>query len=118
MDLYRQNILDHYKHPRNFGQVPGVSHKETNSSCGDEVELGIVINNGIIKGVGFKGQGCAIAVAGASLLTEAIKGKKLSSVKKMTDSQAQKLFGIKVNPARKKCATLAWVALQHVVKNY
>ncbi len=118
MDLYRQNILDHYKHPRNFGSVPGISHKETNSSCGDEVELGLVVKNGVIKQVGFKGQGCAIAMAGASLLTEAIKGKKLSIVKKMTESQAQKLFGIKVNPARKKCATLAWVALQHVVKNH
>ena len=118
MDLYRQNILDHYKHPRNFGYVPGVKHKETNSSCGDEVELGLTVRDGKIVAVGFKGQGCAIAMAGASLLTEAIKGKKLSVVKKMTDGQAQKLFGIKVNPARKKCATLAWVALQHVVKNH
>jgi len=96
MDLYRQNILDHYKHPRNFGKVPGVKHKETNSSCGDEVELGLVVKNGQVIKVGFKGQGCAISTAGASLLTEQIKGKKLSAVKKMTEIEAQRLFGIKL----------------------
>jgi NifU-like protein involved in Fe-S cluster formation len=57
-------------------------------------------------------------MAGTSMLTEAIKGKKLTEVKKMTETKAMSLFGTKINPARKKCATLGWVALQHVLANH
>ena len=121
MDLYRQNILDHYKHPRHWGKLSGrevIRHQETNASCGDMIEIGVVINHGQIKQIKFSGAGCAISIAGTSLLVEAVQDKSIKQIKQMTDGDVEKLFGILINPARKKCATLGLVTLKKIIKQY
>lgn len=120
MDLYRQNILDHYKNPRNFGEIKGrgvVSHQETNASCGDDIKMSVQLASGKIKDIKFTGQGCAIAMAGASMLTEKVLSKKLTDVSQLREKNIISMFQVKVNPARKKCATLGWVALKNVLKD-
>ena len=120
MDLYKQQILDHYKNPRNFGQIknPDVKIEEANSSCGDKLELSLRIKQTTIKDVKFKGQGCAISIATASLLTEQIKGKKLKEVECLDKDDLFKLLTIKVNPGRVSCATLALQAVKKSIKQY
>lgn len=118
MDLYRQTILDHYKNPRNFGRAPGISHQETNASCGDDIKLGVVVKGGKITDIGFTGQGCAVAMAGTSMLTEKVKGMKVGKAKKLNEKDMFSLFGGPINPGRKKCATLGLVALKKALEKY
>ncbi len=114
--MYKENILDHYRHPHNFGRLfdPTFSRHEANFSCGDDVELFIKLDaSGRVAEVGFAGQGCAISQAAISLLTDKIKGMKASQLKKLTADQAVELLGIPVGPGRIRCATLGWRALQN-----
>ena len=78
-DLYKDNIIDHYKNPRHFGQVdqPTVSHQEVNSLCGDQIRMDLIIKNDKILEVKFSGNGCAISMASASMLSEKISRKKI-----------------------------------------
>ena len=81
-DLYRELILDHYKDPRNFGSLdsPDASHEEDNPLCGDRIRMEIKLSNDKLSAVRFSGEGCAISMASASLLTEAVGGKKIKDV--------------------------------------
>lgn len=111
--IYQELILDHYKHPRNFGKLSGATAKFVeNPSCGDEVTMYVVVKEGIIKGVSFEGTGCVVSIASASLLTDHIKGKKLADLKKLGRSTILKLLGIELGPTRLKCALLPLEALQ------
>ncbi len=132
-ELYQQVILDHNKNPRNFREIEGVSHKcdGRNPLCGDTITVFLSLGEGgYVADVSFKGSGCAISKASASLMTTFVKGKKLEDVRiifeefhKMVkgdlnpESQDNhlgklKLFqGVKDYPARVKCASLAWHAL-------
>ena len=77
-DFYRENILDHYRNPRNAGTLDGAthSHQENNPLCGDVIQIDLHVNeDNVIDEVAFKGRGCAISQASASMLTEMIKGK-------------------------------------------
>lgn len=132
-DLYQDIILDHYRHPRNFGVVPDASHaaKGHNPLCGDRVQVSLHVDGGgHIDQVRFEGAGCAISTASASLMTEAVQGQ--------TVDQALGLFGrfhelltapalpadpqdlgplaafagVRELPVRVKCATLPWQALK------
>lgn len=116
-ELYRENILDHYRNPRNFGKLakPSVKCREFNPVCGDEIEISIKLKQGKVEDVKFTGQGCAISQASASLLTEHIKGKSLAQLKKLDKDDILNLLKIKVGPVRLKCALLSLKSLQGVL---
>jgi len=118
MDIYRQEILDHFKHPRNFGEIKKATHKgmDRNTSCGDIIEMSLVLKKGRVKEVMFKGEGCAVSMAGASMLTEKIKGKKVEEIVKMGDKDIEKMLNIKISSARKKCAELGLLVCQKSLK--
>jgi nitrogen fixation protein NifU and related proteins len=119
MDLYRANILDHYKHPRNFGHLTGdhVTHEELNPSCGDKISMEVKMNNKIIEDIRFTGVGCAINQASASMLTEKVKGMKTKDIMKLTLADMEKLLGTNLTPSRVKCALLPLEVIQKVVSN-
>ena len=121
MDLYREEILDHYKNPRNFGDLKDFAVKESdrNSSCGDSLAMGIKVKNGKIADVKFTGVGCAISLASASMLTEMLKGKNLVQAVKIDDAAMLKRLGIPISLTRQKCATLGvaiWQKLKPILK--
>ncbi len=118
-DLYREHILDHFKNPRNFGKLANctIRHKELNPLCGDEIEMMLVIdepqgNEKKIADIRFQGQGCAISMAAASLLTEQAQGKTVQEVKSLKPESVLELLGIQVGIVRLKCALLALKTLQ------
>lgn len=112
--LYRQLILDHYKHPRNFGLLenPDAVFKMFNSACGDVIEISVKTDNKNIKEIKFKGAGCAISTASASLLTDYVKGKEINKIIKMDEEDIIKLINIKLSASRVKCAYLPLQVLQ------
>ncbi len=118
-DLYRQNILDHFKNPRNYGKLdnPDIEADEENISCGDRIGMGIKIkyqksNIKYIEEIKFHGEGCAITMASASLLTEKVKGKNLEDAKKIGKDEIMKMLGVTLTPTRMKCALLPLEVLQ------
>ena len=117
-DLYRDLILDHWKNPHNFGKIkkPTVEIKEANPLCGDEIQLQLSIRNGKVADVKFHGEGCALSQAGASILTDALKGKSLAGARSLTEGKFLKILGIRPNPARLKCVLLSFVAWQKALK--
>jgi nitrogen fixation NifU-like protein len=117
MDLYREQILDHYKNPRNLGKIKGKSkstHGE-NPSCGDSITMDILIKNGRIADIKFSGEGCAISIASASMLTEKVKGEKITKVADISFEDIEKMLGIKVAPSRKRCALLSLNVLKKLI---
>lgn len=114
-DFYKENILDHYRHPRNAGSLdqPTHSHEEHNPLCGDVIRLDLYVNDdNVIDQVAFKGRGCAISQASASMLTEMIKGKKLDEAKAISKEHILEALGIEIGPVRMKCALLALKVLK------
>jgi|SRR5208283_433938 len=107
-DIYKDIILDYYRNPRNFGDLPNpdVRAKDSNPLCGDIIEMQLKINDGKIEDVRFKGKGCAISQASASMLTETVIGKTLDEVKSMSKTDVLNLLGIDPGPTRIKCALL------------
>lgn len=107
-DFYRDYILDHYRHPRNFGHLdrPDVHAEDLNPLCGDEIRIELRLDDGIVRDVRFSGKGCAISQASASMLTERVKGMKLSDVAKLTKDAVLEDVGIGISPTRMKCAML------------
>jgi nitrogen fixation NifU-like protein len=113
-DMYRDYILDHYKNPRNSGDLPGATNKyqDSNPLCGDEITMALLIEGDLVKDVRFKGRGCAISQASASILTEEIKGKTLDEVKAIDRQHILENLGIPISPARIKCAMLGLKTLK------
>lgn len=112
--MYRDYILDHYKNPRNAGELPGATntYHDTNPLCGDEITMSLLIEGDLVKDVRFAGKGCAISQASASMLTEEIKGKTLDEVKAIDRQHILENLGIPISPARVKCALLGLKALK------
>lgn len=114
-DFYKENILDHYRHPRNAGRLehPTHSHEENNPLCGDVIRMDLHVNeNNIIDQVAFAGKGCAISQASASMLTEMIQGKSLEEAKEIGKEQILDALGIEIGPVRLKCALLSLKVLK------
>lgn len=130
-DLYQEVIIDHARNPRNFGTVDNLTHHAEgfNPLCGDQLSLELNIENDVIKDCKFKGTGCAISTASASLMTQILNGKTVADAEKtlkefieMVTTTPQDehnalgkltiLAGVHEYPARVKCATLAWHTLQ------
>ncbi|MFD1849369.1 Fe-S cluster assembly sulfur transfer protein SufU [Oceanobacillus bengalensis] len=130
--LYRQVIMDHYKNPRNRGIVEGdaVTVDMNNPTCGDRIRLQLFVENGIVKDAKFEGEGCSISMSSASMMTQAVKGKKIEDAVQMSKIFSDMMLGNEIDdtevdlgdiealqgvsqfPARIKCATLAWKAME------
>ncbi|GIP15522.1 iron-sulfur cluster assembly scaffold protein NifU [Paenibacillus montaniterrae] len=129
-DLYRRVIMDHYKNPRNRGELEqeSVAIALNNPTCGDRISLQLQLEDGIITDARFTGEGCSISMSSASMMTEAVKGRsyeealdlaeRFSSLMQGQDVEFEELediealSGVNKFPARIKCATLAWNALK------
>lgn len=120
MNEYQEQILDHYKNPRNYGVPkwkPSTLHKSENISCGDEIEVYLQIDNDLIKEINFTGRGCSISIASASLLSEELRGKKITEIMAFSDDKLKELLGIELTPNRKVCATLSLKAIKDALSN-
>jgi nitrogen fixation NifU-like protein len=141
-DLYQDLILDHGKHPRNFGVLPQANREALghNPLCGDRLTLYLTVgDDGTIKDATFQGQGCAISVASASMMTEMLKGRNIRAAHALfgylhasctgaevvgtadvTEDDRERLgalAGVRHYPMRVKCATLAWHTMEAALKN-
>jgi nitrogen fixation NifU-like protein len=107
-DLYRDYILDHYKRPRNFGELQphDLEGEEHNPLCGDELGVHIQVQDGKIADLRFHGHGCAISQAAASIASEELKGMELAEVENLGADWMIDLLGIPVSATRRKCALL------------
>lgn len=113
--IYREQIIDLYENPLNYGELkdPDFSYEEDNPLCGDVIRIEIRLDDeNRVAEVAWRGDGCAISQASASLLTEAIKGKSLDEVKGFTNEQLLELVGIPLSMARVKCALLSLKVLK------
>ena len=128
MSLYHDLIIDHYKNPRNFGTLdkPDLVAQEANASCGDLIEFQIKIKKTknkkqktMINEIAWRGVGCAISTAGASLLSERVKNSKfkIKNLSDMTNADMIEMLGGDISPTRLKCATLSLKALQKALIN-
>lgn len=114
-DFYKENILDHYRDPRNVGTLANAthSHEEHNPLCGDIVRIDLHVNDdNIIDKVAFSGKGCAISQASASMLTELLEGKSLEEARQIGKDDILELLGIEIGPVRLKCALLSLKVLK------
>lgn len=133
--LYRSVIMDHYKNPRNKGILDdnNVTIDMNNPTCGDVIHLTLQVDNGIVQDAKFEGEGCSISMASASMMTQMIKGRSIEEAQKLAtifsnimlgkeydDSidlgDIEALSGVSKFPARIKCATLAWKAMEKGVE--
>ncbi|WP_405102738.1 Fe-S cluster assembly sulfur transfer protein SufU [Oceanobacillus sp. FSL H7-0719] len=130
--LYRQVIMDHYKNPKNRGTIDGdaLTVDMNNPTCGDRIQLQLQLEDGIVKDARFEGEGCSISLSSASMMTQAIKNKPVKEALAMSEVFSDMMLGKDVNaddfdlgdiqalqgvsnfPARIKCATLAWKAME------
>lgn len=122
--LYREEILEHYYSPLNFGSLKKFDSysKQLNPFCGDEIEIFVKFDTeypGGIRGIRrirFVGKGCAISIAAASILTEFVKGKSKEELTKFSEKDMLSLLGIEVSETRRKCALLAFFVLRDCLK--
>ena len=106
---YREYILDHYRNPRNYGKLehPDVHAEDSNPLCGDQISMDMQIEEDHVSEVRFRGRGCAISQASASMLTEMIEGKTVEEVIQLGKDDILEALGIPISPARTKCAFLS-----------
>lgn len=113
MDLYSEIILDHYKNPRNFGELdsPTARVMEYNPLCGDKIQVDLKVGEeGKVEEMAFSGAGCAISQAATSMLTEELVGKTPKEIKEMPSEAMYELLKVPISPGRVKCALLGLVA--------
>ena len=114
-DLYRENILEHYKQPRNFGELPDadLEFEDNNPLCGDELKVMLrVDDDGVVQDVRFDGHGCAISQAAASMASDEVKGMQVSDLLKLDRAFILDLLGIDISATRMKCALLSLKVLK------
>lgn len=134
--LYRSVIMDHYKNPRNRGSLEdgSLTVDMNNPTCGDRIHLTMKVEGGLIQDAKFTGEGCSISMASASMMTQAVKGKTVDEALKLSRifsemvqgkdyeesedlGDIEALHGVSKFPARIKCATLAWKAMEKGVRS-
>jgi nitrogen fixation NifU-like protein len=115
--LYSDLLLDHFRHPRNYGslEAPDVSYEAFNPLCGDRIRMELKLDNEIVTEVRFKGDGCAISIAAASLLTELVVGTKVTQL--ICDDELVSALQSDIQPARIQCAILPLTALRDGLKH-
>lgn len=116
--LYSNILLDHFRNPRNYGDLdnPEVSYENFNPLCGDRIRIELKLEGETIALARFKGDGCAISVAAASLLTEMISGANIAETAALTDDRLIAALQSDIQPARIQCAILALEALRAALK--
>lgn len=119
MNLYQEEILDHYKNPRNKKRLEKVtcSVEVINPLCGDKLGLEIFVENGKILDLGFWGEGCAISQAAMSMVTEQLLGEPVERLKSLSKEEILETLGVAIGPARLKCALLPLQALEKLTLN-
>jgi len=117
--IYQDIILDHYRNPRHHGTLEHPTHRShaLNVSCGDKLQMDIIIKNDIILHVKFSGVGCAISQASATLLTETIAKKSVTEALALEPKDVLALLGVPLSPSRVKCALLSLETLKKTLKN-
>ena len=134
-ELYRDIILDHYRHPRHRGSLAGptTSHEGLNPLCGDEVTVDVLVRDGRVADIAYRGSGCSISQSSASMMTEAVHGKSTADARHLIDDftammrgseeidqealgDLEALSGVRKFPVRVKCATLAWHTLAEALE--
>jgi nitrogen fixation NifU-like protein len=138
-ELYQEVILDHGRRPRNFGALPDANREAHghNPLCGDKLDVRLKVKDGIVEDVRFEGAGCAISVASASLMTEALKGRSEAEARELFDrfhalitseegpdpatlealDKLAVFSGVRDYPLRVKCATLGWHTMHAALDN-
>jgi len=110
-DMYRQQILDHYKNPRNYGEIEEATytHVGENPMCGDTIEMDVVLDDDeeVVERVAFRGDGCAISQASASMLSEQLAGMPVEELQELDRDDVIDMLGVDISPMRVKCAVLA-----------
>lgn len=109
MDIYAEEVMDHYENPRNQGELMGkdvYTERDSNASCGDMIQMYLRVVDGKIADVKWKGIGCAISTAAASKLSQYLSGKPIATIKKMSEEELTTQIGFMINPGRMKCLTL------------
>ncbi|ESU31322.1 nitrogen-fixing protein NifU [Bacillus sp. 17376] len=135
-NLYRQVIMDHYKNPRNKGVLEegSLTVNMNNPTCGDRIQLTMKVEDGKVADAKFEGEGCSISMSSASMMTQAVKGRHIEEALKLSTvfsdimqgkdyeeddldlGDIEALQGVAKFPARIKCATLAWKAMEKGLK--
>lgn len=117
--IYRENILDHFKHPRNFGKLnkPSIAATDNLVSCGDSLNLELLFDEKTQKvvDVAWQGKGCAISMASISLLSEKIKDETVYVLRKYNKEDILNLLGVQLTPTRLKCALLSLEVLHKAI---
>ena len=118
-DLYRENILDHYKHPHNWSppapelEGPVLEYEDLNPLCGDELKVQLAVDHeGRVEAVRFSGHGCAISQAAASMTSDEVKGMRVQELMALDRSFVLELLGIDISATRMKCALLSLKVLK------
>jgi nitrogen fixation NifU-like protein len=134
-DLYKEIILDHYRRPHHRGSLANAmaSHEGLNPLCGDEVTVDLIVKDGKVEDIAYRGSGCSISQSSASMMTEAVYGKPLADVRQLIEDftammrgsddidpealgDLEALSGVRKFPVRVKCATLAWHTLDEALQ--
>ena len=119
-ELYSDILLDHFRHPRNYGSLvePDISNEQFNPLCGDRIRIELKLQQSKIYEVRFKGDACAICIAAASLLTELVLEKDLAQLANIPDERLISALESDIKPARLQCALLPLQALREGLKDY
>lgn len=136
--VYKKVLLDHFHHPRNRGDLDGADsvRRGSNPRCGDEVEVGVFLRGNLIDKVKFRGRGCSVCIASASMMTEAVSGKETGQARKLCESmqtcfgkedgeklrtapeELEALLAVRAYPARRRCVLLPWEALSDAIASH
>jgi nitrogen fixation protein NifU and related proteins len=113
LELYQENVMDHYKHPRRKREMVQYSfkHHQENPLCGDECTIFVNVQGERVEDISFTGQGCAISQAATSLLVEFVHGKDMQEVAGLSQEKVKELLGVPISHTRIKCALLGYTAL-------
>lgn len=119
MDIYQQNILDYYRHPRCQKKIhkPSAQSEASNPLCGDRLELYLSVDKGQILQAAWQGEGCVLSLAAVDMLTESLVGKSLDQAAGIDKEWLLKILGVNPTPSRLKCALLSLEALKKALVN-
>lgn len=120
MDVYAENILDHYRDPRGQGDLesPDAKHEEVNHSCGDAITVSLKIDDGCIQSIAWQGTGCAISQAAMSMLFEDLKDMTVEAAMQLEKDAMLEMLGVPIGARRMKCALLGLHALKNALRLY
>jgi nitrogen fixation protein NifU and related proteins len=118
--LYSEVLLDHFRHPRNYGHLraPDIACEDVNPLCGDRIRIEVRLNHSVVEDARFTGDGCAISMAAASLLTELIVGTDITDSVGISDDKLISALESDIRPSRLQCALLPLSVLREGLRNY